>query len=59
MQLIATQAAQAAALVARATSATTAMHALASADPPPPAVSPAGTVIEGPPWDASPLPSSS
>ena len=59
MQLNATQAAQAAALVARAPSATTAMHALASADPPPPAVPPAGAVIEGPPWDASPLLSSS
>ena len=59
MQLNATQAAQAAALVARAPSATMAMHALASADPPPPAVPPAGAVIEGPPWDASPLPSPS
>jgi hypothetical protein len=56
MQLNATQAAQAAALVARAPSTTTAMHALASADPPSPAASPVDTVIEGPPWDASPFP---
>jgi hypothetical protein len=49
MQLNATQAAQAAALVACAPSSTMAMHALASAEPPPPAASPAGTIIEGPP----------
>jgi hypothetical protein len=55
MQLNTTQAAQVAALVARAPSSTTAMHALAHAEPPCPAASPVGTIIEGPPWDASPL----
>jgi len=54
-QLNATQAAQAAALFAPAPSATTTMHARASGEPTPLAAPPAGMVIEGPCYDASPL----